>query len=144
MSSDKIIMHYLTCAQFLLLNHICTLGLVNGDVQFVDLHVVSFEMIGSCQSLATHVTNMSLDSFMNHINVVPQITILAKDFLTIFTWRRSDEVMNFSDVASQRLRVDEMLSTLDTQVISSFFMHTLDLKSKGECLNFFCFYMFYG
>ena len=61
---------------------------------------MSFEMIGSCQSLATHVTNMSLDSLMNHINVMPQITVLAKDFLTIFTWRRSDKVMNFSDVAS--------------------------------------------
>ena len=105
---------------------------------------MSFEMIGSCQSLATHVTNMSLDSLMNHINVMPQITVLAKDFLTIFTWRRSDEVMNFSDVASQRLRVDEMLATLDTEVISSFFMHTLDLKSKGEGLTFFVFICFMG
>ena len=91
---------------------------------------MSFEMIGSCQSLATHVTNMSLDSLMNHINVVSQITILAKDFLTIFTWRRSDEIMDFSDVASQRLRIDEMLSALYTEVISSFFMHTLKSKFK--------------
>ena len=99
---------------------------------------MSFEMIGSCQSLATHITNMCLDSLMNHINVVPQITILAKDCLTIFTWRRSDEIMYFSDVTSQRLRVDEMLATLNTEVISSFFMHTLDLKSKEEGLTF-CF-----